>query len=277
MATDTATVSVHPLPLANFEALINSGCVPLCVQFKDLSTVAGGTITQWDWSFGKNDTTSSKEPIYCYPDTGTFSVSLTVTSNAGCRSTLIHSNMITVYPLPKANFTYSPSPVGILNPTVQFTSTGSSKYPVVYWNWNFGDGVDSTSYLTNPQHTYSDTGTYCVTLVVESRTGCTDTVTNCLVVEPDFTLYIPNAFTPNADGLNETFMPKGSYIENYDMYIFDRWEAQIFHSNEITTGWNGRVNGSGTVCQEGTYLYLINVTDSRGKTHSYTGMVNLMK
>ncbi len=278
MATATATIYVNANPVTNFEAVIPSGCVPLCVEFRDLSTVAGGAITQWDWSFGRNDTTSSKDPIYCYQDSGTFSVSLTVTSDSGCRSTLVKTNIVTVYPLPNANFTYSPDPVDISTPTVQFASTGnSSKYPLVYWHWAFGDGSDSTSYIKNPEHTYTDTGTYCVTLTVENQNGCLDSATNCLVVEPDFTLYIPNAFTPNQDGLNEVFIPKGTYVKDYDMYIFDRWEAQIFHSSDMKIGWNGEVNGTGAICQQGTYLYLIKVTDSRGKPHSYTGMVNLVK
>src|SRR5262249_23293427 len=116
MAQDTVTVSVHPLPDVNFEAFINSGFVPFCVQFKDLSTVAAGSITQWNWSFSRTDTTSLKNPIYCYPDTGTYSVTLTVNSNAGCQSTLVKTNMITVYPLPKADFTYSPQPINVLDP-----------------------------------------------------------------------------------------------------------------------------------------------------------------
>jgi len=87
----------------------------------------------------------------------------------------------------------------------------------------FGDRSDSSSNQQNPTHTYHDTGMYCVNLTVMSREGCTDTTTNCLIIEPDFKLYIPSAFTPNQDGRNETFQPVGQYVKNFEMYIFNRW------------------------------------------------------
>ena len=101
--------------------------------------------------------------------------------------------------------------------------------------------------------------------------GCTDTATSCLVINPSFNLYIPSAFSPNGDGKNEVFQPKGQYIKSFEMYIFDRWGAQIYHSTDITKGWNGTVGGS-TMAQEDTYVYKILVTDSQNKSHSYVGM-----
>ncbi len=185
-------------------------------------------------------------------------------------------NLIKVYPSPNANFTYSPQPIDILNPLVQFTDLSTGKYPIIDWYWTFGDG-GRFSTDKNPEHLYSDTGTFCASLVVVDFHGCVDSITNCLVVNPLFTFYIPDAFTPNDDGINDVFMPKGTYIKDYEMYIFDRWGMQLFHSNEMTNGWNGMVKGGSTICQEDTYVYLINVTDTKGIQHSYTGKVNLIK
>ncbi len=277
MATAQATVTINPLPVSTFQANPVSGCAPLCVQFRDMSTISSGNISNWEWTFGNNDTSSVRNPIYCYPDTGTFSVSLTTTSNNGCSSTLKILNMVTVYSKPNASFTYAPQPVDMLNPTVQFTYNGNSKYPLAYWDWTFGDGKDSTSGLMNPIHTYSDTGTFCASLVVMDSHGCVDTATNCIVVGPDFTFYIPDAFSPNDDGINDVFLPKGNYIKDFEMYIFDRWGMKLFYSGSLSDGWNGKVGNHSTVCQEDTYVYLINVTDTRGNKHSYTGKVNLVK
>jgi gliding motility-associated-like protein len=72
-------------------------------------------------------------------------------------------------------------------------------------------------------------------------------------------------------------MPKGSYIKNYEMYIFDRWGMQLFHSTNIMNGWDGTVHGGTLVSQEDTYVYLIKVTDTQGYDHNYTGKVNLVK
>ena len=185
--------------------------------------------------------------------------------------------MITVYPHPLAAFSYTPQPVDILNPWVQFINNSYDKYPIAYWYWNFGDGKDSLSNEKNPSHLYGDTGTYCATLVVVDEHGCIDTAVNCLVVGPDFTLYIPNAFSPNGDGMNDVFEPKGSYIKNFEMYIFDRWGMELYHTTDIFKGWNGTTKGSNTICQEDTYVYTINVTDTRGNIHKYVGNVNLIK
>lgn len=110
-----------------------------------------------------------------------------------------------------------------------------------------------------------------------SQEGCTDTTTNCLIIEPDFKLYIPSAFTPNSDGRNETFKPIGQYIKTFEMYIFNRWGEQIFHSTNLNQGWNGEVNGTGQIGQEDVYIYKIMVTDAENAQHSYVGNVTLLK
>jgi gliding motility-associated-like protein len=131
--------------------------------------------------------------------------------------------------------------------------------------------------LRNPIHTYIDTGAFCPQLVVVNDKGCIDTTTQCLEVEPLFSLYIPNAFSPNGDGLNDIFVPKGDYLKNFEMYIFDRWGQELFHSTDISNGWNGTVKGGNIICQEDSYVYKITVTDWHNKVHSYIGEFMLLK
>ncbi len=275
--SNAVTVTVNPAPSVSFSADPMAGCAPLCVQFRDLSTIPSEKINQWRWNFGDGDSSIGRDPIHCYQTTGSYSVDLTAISDSGCSSTLQIVNLITVYPSPIAAFSYSPQPINITEPVVQFTDNSSSKYPLIYWNWSFGDGADSTSSLENPTHQYGDTGTYCATLVIMDEHGCVDSSTYCLVVNPLFTLYIPDAFSPNGDGLNDVFMPKGSYIKDYEMYIFDRWGMKLFYTNNIMNGWDGTVHGGSTISQEDTYIYQINVTDTQGNKHSYNGKVTLIK
>ena len=277
MQTIVIPVSVNPTPLISFSADITSGCKPLCIQFSDLTTNLNRSGIQRVWSFGNGDTLSGNNPFYCFNDTGTYSVSLTETSDSGCSGTLSMINMIRVYAPPVAGFNYAPNPINILNPQVQFTDESSSKYPLLQWYWRFEQGSDSISTEQNPLHTYGDTGTYCATLVVVDEHGCMDSITNCLVVNPLFTFYIPDAFSPNGDGINDVFMPRGSYVKSYEMYIYDRWGQQLFHSTDINNGWNGTTKGGSTTCQEDTYVYLIKLTDSQGNDHSYTGNITIIK
>ncbi|HTA26865.1 MAG TPA: PKD domain-containing protein, partial [Bacteroidia bacterium] len=276
MVSVTIPIIVDPLPKISLSSDIYTGCIPLCIQFRNMTTISSGRVFEWGWSFGNGDSSNAPYPLYCYKDTGVHSVSLTATSDSGCSSTLNVLNLITVYPPPSASFVYSPNPVNIFNPQVQFTDQSTGKYPISEWYWTFGQG-DSTSFQQNPEHTYTDTGTFCAHLMVIDIHGCIDSITNCLVVDPLFTFYIPDAFSPNGDGLNDVFMPKASYVKAYEMYIYDRWGMQLFHSSDINNGWDGTVRGGNTISQEDTYVYLINVTDSQGTQHSYTSKLNLVK
>jgi gliding motility-associated-like protein len=274
--TATATIQVNAFPVVNFMADLYEGCTPLCIQFYNTTIPPQGGILSYVWKFGNGDTLQSESPAYCYPASGVYSVSLTITTPDGCSSTLEKVNLITVFSSPKAAFTFSPQPTDILSPTIQFTDMSSDVYGLAYWYWNFNDINNSTSQLRNPSHTYQDTGTYCAQLAVMDNHGCTDTATNCVVIDPAYSLYIPSAFSPNGDGLNEMFQAKGQYIKSFEMYIFDRWGTQLFHSANIAYGWNGTVGGP-TIAQEDTYVYKIMVTDTRNNQHSYIGNVTLIK
>lgn len=185
--------------------------------------------------------------------------------------------MIMVYSRPNASFTYTPQETDIMAPTIQFMDNSGDVYGIVAWTWTFGDATDSTGTIKDPSHTYQDTGTYCPTEIVMNQHGCLDTATSCLVINPIFTLYIPSAFSPNGDNKNDVFMVKGNDIKSFEMYIFDRWGTQVFHSTDINIGWNGTVSGGSNIAQEDTYVYMITAYDGKNKKHSYTGNVNLIK
>jgi len=282
-STTTAATTIYsePTPVINMGVNFSQGCEPFSVQFINNSTLAKGTAAQYIWDFGDGDTSRSKNPVYCYKAAGKYNVSLTVVTDSGCSATLAKMDMVTIYAPPKAAFSYSPQSISILSPTVTFkdnsTDPDKNNGGIIYWSWNFGEGTDMGSKEQNPTYTYQDTGTYCVNLIVMSREGCTDTTSNCLVIDPDFKLYIPSAFTPNRDGINEVFKPVGQYVKNFEMYIFDRWGMEIFHTMDVNNGWNGAQHNSGQLCEDGIYIYKITLTDSEQNQHSYVGNVTLLK
>jgi len=276
VANATFTLRVNPLPATAFTSSLTQGCAPLCVQFYNTTTLSQGTSATYLWNFGNGDSSKIANPVYCYPANGAFNVSLLVISDSGCSSTLKKTGYITAFAKPTGGFTYSPQPVTIITPTVQFTNQTIDPYNLIFWQWKFGDASDSISNLKNPTHTFTDTGRYCVNMIVEDEHGCSDTTTNCLIIEPDYHLYIPSAFTPNGDGRDDEFKPVGQYIKNFEMYIFDRWGMQLYHTTDITQGWNGTVSG-GNIAQEDTYVYKITLIDSQDNGHTYIGNVTLLK
>ena len=121
----------------------------------------------------------------------------------------------------------------------------------------------TNTYITN---IYEEDGTYYVALIAENE-SCRDTAMVNLVINPYFALYIPNVFTPNQDGLNDNFEPKGVGIEEYEIFIFNRWGEQVFTSDDILNSWDGGEAVSGM------YTYIINVVDKIGEFHRKTGFV----
>lgn len=191
-------VTIHPNPVVDFS--LPSVCLPAgAAQFNDLSTISDGTANQFTyaWNFGDGSAVSTiKDPLHNYAGVGPFNVELAVTSGNGCISTLTKA-LTTVYAEPMALFN-SPAEVcagSTINFTDQSTAAGST---VTGWEWDFGDGTQSTD--RNPAKTFTVPGTYTVTLNVTTALGCrtvstTNIATHIVTVNPlpvaDFTLSLP--------------------------------------------------------------------------------------
>ena len=276
-ATATTAIVVNAIPVAAFVGDVLSGCAPLCVNFSDQTTLSSGTITNWSWDFGDQATGSTQNPNHCYTASGVYSVSLTVTSNAGCSNTIVMNNYIDVFGIPTAAFTAGPQPTTELNPNITFTdlSVGAAT-----WDWSFGDMIPATtSQVQNPTFTYPASGCYDVVLEVASVNGCTDSTVNEVCIDPDVSIYVPNTFTPNEDGMNELFFAQGIGIDpdRFELWVFDRWGNLIFYTNDMNEGWDGKVQGSATLCQEDTYVWKIKCIDLLEKKHNLIGHVNLIR
>ena len=94
--------------------------------------------------------------------------------------------------------------------------------------------------------------------MVTSSSGCVDTAYNKVVVYPSYSIYIPNAFSPDGDGINEIFKPQGRNITEYQFDIYDRWGVRLFSTDKFTEGWDGTVNGK--IAPIGVYVYQIKFT-----------------
>ncbi len=270
---------VNPNPIAKFTSSDTIGCAPLCMTFQNLSSISGGNISSWAWSFGDGSPAGSSQDIsHCYRNDSVYSPnlytpSLKVTSDSGCVTIVTKNNYITTYPKPKADFKLLPETASFINPLISITDLSAG---ADFWNWNFGDL--QTSVIANPlSHTYGDTGTYLVTLITSTQFGCFDTTHQSVTIEPDFLFYIPNAFTPDGDGVNDTFTGKGIFIKEFEMSIFDRWGNLIFFSDDINKPWDGRANHGNEIAQSDVYIYSIKVTDIKRQKHLYKGTVTLVR
>jgi gliding motility-associated-like protein len=267
-----STVTTSPPPVVSFIADKLSGCNPISVLFTANTTGNAGATYFWD--FGDGTTGTGTNPSHYYTSNGCHTIILTVSFSANCTTTDSIPCMIDVFPQPEANFLVSPSEIDILTPTAFFTnmSTASS-----IWMWNFGDSTFSAA--QNPSHTYPEIGTYPVTLYSSNADGCIDSVTYFVIINDVLTVYIPNAFTPNADGINDIFnvFSHGIDPKNFELLIFDRWGNKIFKTNDLYEGWNGAVNNHGDVVQEDVYVYRVNYRDMKGRKKKLIGHVSMVK
>lgn len=273
---DTATVIVFPQAVSFMSVVDTAGCEDFSVVFTALSNIG----TSYVWNFGDGSATQSGTPVtHVYTTPGSYTVSLTTTTAQGCTSTITNNNYIDVWPTPVAGFTFTPNPATTTDPTVYFTDQSLGAQT---WNWDFGVPFNSTdvSSSQNPSYTYADSGYYSVQLIISNSFGCYDTAVRVIEIAPEYVIYAPNAFTPfNHDGINDTFMPKGIGIDpnNFEMYIYDRWGNQIFKTNDINKGWDGRANGGSNIAQIDTYVWKIKTKDYKGNNHEYIGHVTLVK
>ncbi|MBS1653176.1 MAG: gliding motility-associated C-terminal domain-containing protein [Bacteroidetes bacterium] len=269
-----STLIVNPKPTGSFSANIQKGCVPLNVNFTGVSSSSGNTFY---WNFGNGSVATGNNPNIAYSTSGSFSVSLEITSPLGCKLDTSVVNYINVYPYPIADFTASSYSVSAFSPEISFynQSIGASTY-----QWDFGDYSSSanTSLLTNPTHLYSIlTGTFNVLLMAENMFGCRSYTLKNIYVEPEFYVYIPNAFTPDGNNLNDSFNVKGMGINDksgFLMTIYDRWGEQIFSTTNFYEGWNGIYKGKKV--KEDVYVYKVTLLDVFGQIHEYAGSVTAL-
>ncbi|HPS71397.1 MAG TPA: gliding motility-associated C-terminal domain-containing protein [Bacteroidales bacterium] len=143
------------------------------------------------------------------------------------------------------------------------------------YHWNFGDGT--ISQVENPSHSYNESGLKQITLTAINDYDCRDSVTHSISVNDRSIIYIPNSFTPNGDGLNDTFLPVCSYVqeEGYSMRIFNRWGEEIFYSTDYNYGWDG--NYYGEAAPSGTYSYIIIYENLFGQQFKKVGSINILR
>ena len=270
--SDNITVALNMLPAPTFTSSATTGCSPLCIQFTETS----GNCNTVVYNFGDGATVSTFSPQHCYAQAGIFSVTISCTDTNNCTGSFLITDMINVSIQPAANFTYLPSDAIMANTTVLFTDASTTGD---FFMWTFGDpqsGINDTSFLSSPSHTYTAAGTYCIELLVVTQDGCRDTIKNCITVIDDAGLIIPNLFTPNGDGKNDLFYITTTGVKELSCIIYDRWGLKITEWNTINGTWDGRTK-SGRKVQDGVYFYVVKAIALNGKVINEKGFLQLLK
>ncbi|MGZ3941634.1 MAG: PKD domain-containing protein, partial [Bacteroidia bacterium] len=270
--TTTTFVNVNPKPVIALTPSASSGCAPVCVSFSNTA----GTTGTCTWTFGDGSTSTNCAINHCFNVAGTYTSIYTLTDVNGCKNT--DTSITTVYPVPDADFSFDPQPTTILDPYIHFHNQTTGGAMISTLSWTFGDNSGMTSASSAPTHTYLEAGSYPVELVVVSNHGCRDSIKKTVVIGEDYFIYVPNAFSPNMDGVNDSFFAKGEGIKDFKLYIFDRWGNQVFFSDDIYKGWDGRFMGKGeAIVQEDVYVWKIELKTFKNEPKMLKGTVTLIK
>jgi gliding motility-associated-like protein len=273
--TSWLRIPVGDLPKVSAKASVLAGCAPLEVVL-NVPDQNGGTAT---WSFGDgSDPKQNLLTSHVYTSTGTYTAVLNYMSPEGCPAKQVSVAGIVVHDAPAPDFSL-PEEIMISDPQVQITNLTPALNANRY-QWQI-EGASQVNTDVNPNLTFSKIGRYNVTLVAQSPDGCSAEITKSLEVKNDFNIFIPSSFSPNFDGLNDTFIPVfsayGLDAKSFEMEIFDRWGHSIYRTKDVTKGWDGTVNNKGEPLKEEVYVYKIKYKDMDGNLYSKIGHVSLLK
>lgn len=196
--------------------------------------------------------------------TGTYTV--TVTNAEGCTGISAPFDVVVAND-PTAAFVFDPASPAPIGSTINFNASGSSGNggDIDSYTWSFGEQGASGSGV-DPSWTYEDAGLFTIILVVENEFGCLDTTSAYLTIFPP-EINIPNVFTPNGDGNNETFNISNIEFWNNDVRIYNRWGQVVKEFRNYRNTWNG------SDVSDGTYFYEVVLSDGR----AFTGHLTVLR
>ncbi len=257
---------------------LNPGNLLLCdtTTAKQFNSLVDSTVNIF-WDFGDGTTSTEQSPYHVFPDTGDYVVMLI----AGVGEICADTNTVSIsvqQDVIGADFSYVVG-ISIDNQIpVQFNDLSNSNEPIVNWDWIFGDG--DISDLQNPLHLYPGEDTFNISLFIYAENGCCDRVDKSLFFpkrdECDLeNVFIPNAFSPNGDGLNDVFRPSNLIINSMLLEVYDRWGNLIYEGNDFINGWDGKVDGE--VLATDSYGYIMRISCLGGEEYLRKGNITLIR
>lgn len=262
---DTAeSVGMYHQPVAAFN-VAGTPCSQQEVFFNSEATVENDEITNWTWQFGDGTTSGAKNPVKQFADSATYEVRLIAKSKHGCADTAV--NLVRIYKSPQVQL--PPVLFSVPGDTIRLkpSYTGNIKS----YSWTPATYLSSAS-EPSPVAAPANDITYSVTAIAADA-PCKAMATTTIKLQQK--LFIPNAFTPNSDGLNDTWRIKN--IEGYAqcvVQVFNRWGNRVFYSRGYPSPWNGSFNGK--PLPTGAYFYSIH-TNSPHYNAVLTGSLTLIR
>lgn len=225
------------------------------------------------WSGPNNYTATTNAieiPITDLNQAGKYQVILT---SGTCSSEPANIVIPAIAKIPVANFYTEPTFNIKFSAPVPITFTNTSLYGDFY-EWDFGDGLTSSE--QSPTHIFQTEGVFRITLTAFSKNGCANSITRGdLIIKKNASTFVPNAFSPNGDGVNDELVIGITNLKKFRIQIYNRLGNQVFFTNNIFENWNGTFKGN--PLPVGVYYYVILGTNIVNNSVKYSGSVTLIR
>ncbi len=271
----STSIEAYPLPVVIADPPPYSACAPL--EYTAALDPSSQGVQELYWSINGGDSQEAPIAIWEITDAGIYDLGITAISADGCVTSLVWPDWIEALSRPQPGFSFRPQSPTVLNPHVHF-SNESTNAESFYWNFaNLGSSTDPTPSFRFPEDL---PGTYEVCQYVESPDGCRDSLCKTVEVLKDYSLYVPNAFTPNHDGVNDVFAPvyTGYLASHYAFRIYDRWGILVFQTEEPEVPWTGNVMGGDYYANSDVYTWQLELKeDGNPELVKFNGHVTLIR
>lgn len=263
---DTVTIQ-HIEAINTIDISVNKDtiCIPEQITFTNISDM-----TYFDsiyWEFGDGNTSNSQgSASHTYNTVNCFNLKVTLVNSLGCTVDSTLTDIVCAYPTPIANYSYTPFEAIVPETEIFFTNLSSG---ATIYVWDFAGLATSTLRDDSYEFPKTEGGSYPVTLTVSNEGGCTDQVIKNIIIKNPLSIWIPTSFTPNGDGLNETFKVvfNNDAVTKYSLRIFNRWGETLFYSEDPNFEWDGTIDGEKAPI--GVYIWQINGKEEF-ETESFT-------
>lgn len=257
-------VKLYPVFYAGF-ADSGNYCPGAPIAFTDLTESTVKPISKWQWTFGDGTSANEQNPVHAYKEGGTYNVRLAPENARGCRDTMIKRVVVQDFK------PYAGDDTTIVKgENIRFEARGGTSY--AWWPPTM---LNDTT-ISNPVGNYPDTGTYVYRVLIKSNYGCVGYDTIKVRVVDNVSFVIPNAFTPNGDGLNDYLRPRAiGYRRMKYFKVYSRYGEEVYSGESLETGWNGTYRGK--PADMGVYYWHLVYVDRFGNEGYLKGDVTLIR
>lgn len=262
----SSTILVNPMSQPSFT--VENNCVGDTTLF--INTSVASSNFNFIWSIQGmivNETNAS----HIFNKSGIYNIELSLYSNTGCYSSV--EVPVEIHTLPDVEFYSTPEQITIADPTATFVNLSSNGLA----NWDFGDGYYAEDW--EPTHEFDRPGEHKVHLSIENEFGCIDSTNRTFLIENEMYFFVPEAFTPNNDDVNDLLVIEGfrlDFLQSYELMILNNWGNVVFTTNDINHHWDGK-ESSGSPAMIDTYTWSIRTVDELGKLRHHLGTLDLIR